>query len=59
MKYMLMKRILKLLLFSFNSLYYKASEQPKPIVTEVPKQEAEPEIDSVAKPEIYVPDVEI
>ena len=47
------------LLFSFNSLYYKASEQSKPIVTEVPKPEAEPEIDSVAKPEIYVPDVEV
>lgn len=47
------------LLFSFNSLYYKASEQPKPIVKEVPKPEAEPEIDSVAKPEIYVPDVEV
>lgn len=47
------------LLFSFNSLYYKASEQPKPVVTEIPKPEAEPVIDSVAKPEIYVPDVEV
>lgn len=49
------------LLFSFNSLYYKASEQPKSVVTEIPKPETEPEIeiDSVAKPEIYVPDVEV
>lgn len=47
------------LLFSFNSLYYKASEQPKPVVTEIPKPEADPEIDSVAKPEIYVPDIEV
>ena len=47
------------LLFSFNSLYYKASEQPKPVATEIPKPEAEPEIDSVAKPEIYVPDIEV
>ncbi|MBV6879442.1 hypothetical protein NG800_004095 [Epilithonimonas ginsengisoli] len=48
------------LLFSFNSLYYKASEQPKPIVAEVPKPvEAEPEKDSVVKPEIYLPDIEV
>lgn len=47
------------LLFSFNSLYYKASEQPKPVVTEAPKPESEPEIDSAAKPEIYVPDIEV
>lgn len=48
------------LLFSFNSLYYKASEQPKPIVAEVSKPvETESEKDSVVKPEIYVPDVEV
>jgi len=47
------------LLFSFNSLYYKASEQPKPVVTEIPKPEAEPETDSISELEIYVPDVEI
>lgn len=47
------------LLFSFNSLYYKASEQPKPIVAEIPKAETEPKKDSVIKPEIYVPDVEV
>jgi len=47
------------LLFSFNSLYYKASEQPKPIVVETPKPIEEPKADSVAKPEIYVPDVEV
>lgn len=47
------------LLFSFNSLYYKASEQPKPIVEEIPKQEIEPTKDSIVKPEIYVPDVEV
>lgn len=47
------------LLFSFNSLYYKASEQQKPIVAEIPKQEIEPQKDSIVKPEIYVPDVEV
>lgn len=48
------------LLFSFNSLYYKASEQPKPIITEVEKPVVEePKQDSVVKPEIYVPDVEV
>ena len=47
------------LLFSFNSLYYKASEQPKPIVAETPKPIEESKVDSVAKPEIYVPDVEV
>ncbi|PZU91695.1 MAG: hypothetical protein DI529_00595 [Chryseobacterium sp.] len=48
------------LLFSFNSLYYKASEQPKPIITEVEKPiTEEPKQDSVVKPEIYVPDVEV
>lgn len=47
------------LLFSFNSLYYKASEQPKHVVTEIPKAEVEPETDSISEPEIYVPDVEI
>jgi len=47
------------LLFSFNSLYYKASEQPKPVVLETPKPIEEPKVDSVAKPEIYVPDVEV
>ncbi len=47
------------LLFSFNSLYYKASEQPKSIVEEIPKQEIEPTKDSIVKPEIYVPDVEV
>lgn len=48
------------LLFSFNSLYHKASEQPKPVVAEVSKPiESEPEKDSAGKPEIYVPDVEV
>lgn len=47
------------LLFSFNSLYYKTSELPKPIITEIPRQEVEPKKDSVEKPEIYVPDVEV
>jgi len=48
------------LLFSFNSLYYKASEQPKPIVAQVSKPiETEPEKDSVVKNEIYIPDVEV
>ncbi|WP_379966783.1 hypothetical protein [Epilithonimonas sp. UC225_85] len=47
------------LLFSFNSLYYKASEQPKPVVTEIPRPKIEPKKDSVIKPEIYVPDVEV
>ena len=48
------------LLFSFNSLYYKASEQPNLVVAEVSKPiETEPEKDSVVKPEIYVPDVEV
>ncbi|MCD9856507.1 hypothetical protein LUD75_17430 [Epilithonimonas sp. JDS] len=46
------------LLFSFNSLYY-ASEQPKPVVAEIPKAEVEPETDSISEPEIYVPDVEV
>lgn len=45
------------LLFSFNFLYYKSSEQPKPIVAE--PVETEPEKDSVVQPEIYVPDVEV
>jgi len=47
------------LLFSFNSLYYKASEQPKPVVVETPKPIEEPKADSVAKSEVYVPDVEV
>lgn len=48
------------LLFSFNSLYYKASEQPKPVVVvETPKPIEEPKVDSIVKPEIYVPDVEV
>jgi len=47
------------LLFSLNSLYYKASEQPKPVVAETPKPTEEPKADSVSKPEIYVPDVEV
>lgn len=48
------------LLFSFNSLYYKASEQPKPIIAEVEKPVIEEsKQDSVVKPEIYVPDVEV
>lgn len=47
------------LLFSFNSLYYKASERPKPVVAEIPKAEVEPETDSISEPEIYVPDVEV
>ena len=46
------------LLFSLNSFYYKASEQPKPVVTEIPKPKIEPKKDSVGKPEIYVPDTE-
>ncbi|MFC4165100.1 hypothetical protein ACFOWU_15645 [Epilithonimonas zeae] len=47
------------LLFSFNSLYYKASEQPKSVIIETPKPIEEPKADSVAEPEIYVPDVEV
>ena len=48
------------LLFSFNSLYYKASEQPKSVKTEVEKPIIEEQKqDSVVKPEIYVPDVEV
>ena len=48
------------LLFSFNSFYYKTSDQPKPIIVEVSKPiKAGPEKDSVVKPEIYVPDVEV
>ena len=47
------------LLFSFNSLYYKSPEQPKPAVAEISKPEIKSEKDSVATPEIYVPDVEV
>lgn len=47
------------LLFSFNSLYYKVSEQPKPVVVETPKSAEEPKSDYITKPEIYVPDVEV
>lgn len=47
------------LLFSFYSFYYKSSPQPKSIVTEIPKAETKREIDSVSKPEIFVPDVEM
>lgn len=47
------------LLFTFNSLYYKASEQPKPVVVETPKPIEETKVDSIVKPEIYVPDVEV
>lgn len=48
------------LLFFFNSLYYKASEEPKPVITEVEKPVIEePKQDSAVKPEIYVPDVEV
>jgi len=47
------------LLFSFNSLYYKVSEQPKPVIVETPKPIEEPKSDSILKPEIYVPDVEV
>lgn len=47
------------LLFSFNSLYYKASQQPKPVIVETPKPIEEPKADSIEKPEIYVPDVEV
>lgn len=47
------------LLFSFNSLYYKASEQPMPIAAETPKTLEAPKSDSITKPEIYVPDVEV
>lgn len=46
------------LLFSFNSIYYKASDSPKQIITEIPKP-VETKEDSIIKPEIYVPDVEI
>ncbi len=46
------------LLFSFNSLYYKASGRPKPVIAEIPKKENPPKKESVAKPEIYVPDAE-
>ena len=47
------------LLFSFNSLYYESSEQPKPVFVETPKLAEEPKSDSITKPEIYVPDVEV
>ena len=47
------------LLFSFNSLYYKASDQTKPVIVETPKPIEEPKADSIVKPEIYVPDVEV
>ena len=47
------------LLFSFNSLYYKASEQTKPVIVETPKPIEEPKADSIVKPEIYVSDVEV
>jgi len=47
------------ILFSFNSLYYKASEQTKPVIVETPKPIEEPKADSIVKPEIYVPDVEV
>lgn len=47
------------ILFSFNTIYYKASEQPKPVVSEIPQQEIEHTKDSIVKPEIYVPDVEV
>ena len=47
------------LLFSFNSLYYKASEQPKPVIAETSNPIEEPKADSSEKPEIYVPDVEV
>ena len=46
------------LLFSFSSLYYKASEQPKPVISELPKPVTEIKKDPVEKPEIYVPEVE-
>ncbi|MBP6577746.1 MAG: hypothetical protein KA796_03885 [Chryseobacterium sp.] len=47
------------LLFSFNSAYFKVPEQPKPVIAEVPEIKVEPKTDSVVKPEIYVPDVEV
>lgn len=47
------------LLFSFNSVYYKFVPKPKPVVTETPKPTEEPKPDSLAKAEIYVPDVEV
>lgn len=47
------------LLFSFNSGYYKTSEMAKPVFTEIPKPKEEPKPDSLAKPEIYVPDIEV
>ncbi len=47
------------LIFSFNSLYHRASEQIKPVVAETPKPIKEPKVDSIAKPEIYVPDAEV
>ncbi|RRQ47343.1 hypothetical protein [Chryseobacterium sp. SC28] len=48
-----------ILLFSFNSLYYKTPEKPKPVVITAPKPATEPTKDSVLQPEIYVPDVEV
>lgn len=47
------------LLFSFNAGYYKTSEPSKPVIAEIPKPKEEPKPDSLAKPEIYVPDIEV
>lgn len=49
------------LLFSFNSIYYKPDEKPK-VTAEVipePTEEKPAEPDSLAKPEIYIPDAEV
>jgi len=46
------------LMYSFNSRYYKASAQPKITVTEIPET-PEPEKDSTETNEIYVPETEV
>lgn len=47
------------LLFSFNSSYYKNSEIPQPVVVETPQAIEEPIQDTLTKPEIYVPEAEV
>ena len=46
------------LMFSFNSRYYKASAQPKITVAEIPEI-PEPKKDSTETHEIYVPETEV
>ncbi len=46
------------LMFSFNSRYYKASAQPKITVAEIPETPA-PKKDSTETNEIYVPETEV